>query len=200
MSFKSACFSRLILLLIPYCVFSQPSNEGYEIETIEIDGLEYGYIRDELLVKPATWVNISQFAIELDASILDSIPEIGWYRLRLFQNQDAAPVWHGLTDDARIQSCELHLILPMDSEGTINGSMESTRGDPPEEIQPPTYITRANEAWGQIPQSEVLIAILDTGVDQAHVMASNFKDRIESKSAETGITILAEANLILRGI
>jgi len=157
-----------IILLIAGSALAQPS--GYDIDTTWIGDQEYRYVRDEVLIKLMPGVDVSSIGIELNAEILDSIPEIGWYRLQLPSNQDAVPVWQNLDSDSRIRFCELHLILSMGTEDDSNGGDDGKRNcPPPQEIQWPITITKADQAWNQVPvNNDILIAILDTGIDQDH--------------------------------
>ncbi len=158
-----------VLLLLASTALAQP--QGYDIDTTWIGDQQYRYVRDEVLVKPMPESDVSSIGVELNASIIDSIPEIGWYRLKLPASQDAVPVWQELRADTRIRFCELHLILSMADEGDLEEEVDESRIDcpPAEEIQWPITITGADQAWSQVPENDnILIAILDTGIDQDH--------------------------------
>lgn len=162
---------------------AQETDTFYDIETAEVNGEVIRYVRDELLIKPTLGTDVSKLAADVGATVLDSIPDIRWYRLRLLANEDALPSWHGTQDDARVEASSLHIMHAQpgqQNEGPALGRLDCP--PPPEsEIQWPITICGADQAWAQIPQSNVIIAILDTGVDQAHVMAVEFQgcDRIE---------------------
>jgi hypothetical protein len=125
------------------------------------------YVLGELLIKPVPATAASAIAGPLGASVLDSIPRIGWYRLKFSDGVDVVPIWQSLQSDPRLQSCGFNLAYPVLQDSSAAGG--GGENGPEEEIQWPSYITRAVEAWNDVPpNSNVLIAILDTGCDTDH--------------------------------
>lgn len=139
-----------------------------DMGTTLINGEEVRYVLAELLIKPAPPTGASVIAVQLGASVLDSIPRIGWYRLVFPESVDVVPIWQALENDPRLQACGLDLAYSMpqtDGSGAGGGAEDQ----PEEEIQWPSITTRAVGAWSEVPQSSnILVAILDTGGDTDH--------------------------------
>ncbi len=146
---------------------------GCDIGTVTIDGDEVFYVQGQLLIKAAFGADIFRIARELNAAVLDSIPRIGWYRLALQPDVDAADVVVDAEALSGVERCELHGVVPQSLEEGGGCATDGERLDCPPppwgEIQWPLVVTRAVDAWSQVPpSSDVLIAILDTGCDTDH--------------------------------
>lgn len=165
------------LLLIAFGLGVMPSlglcQGGCDIDTVTINGNEVFYVQGQLLIKPALGADIFRIARELNAAVLDSIPRIGWYRLALQPDVDAADVVVDAEALSGVERCELHGVVPQSLEEGGSCATDGVRLDCPPppwgEIQWPLVVTRAVEAWSQVPpSSDVLMAILDTGCDTDH--------------------------------
>ena len=94
---------------------------------------------------------------------------IGWVRLAFSAVQDVVDVWQWLAEDPRLIDCDLNLAFPVFDQMPSNGTNGFESEPPREEVQWPSQICGAVEAWNQVPaSSDVLIAILDTGCDTDH--------------------------------
>lgn len=158
-------------LLIAFGLGVMPSvglcQGGFDIDTVTINGDEIAFVRGELLVKPSAPSVVHALALEMGATVHDSLPRIGWWRFRFPEGADVIPSWQSLQHDARLLHCVLNTAWPMPVE--TNGTEEPAEASRDDEIQWPLTITRAVDAWAQAPPvSNVLIAILDTGCDIDH--------------------------------
>ncbi|MBN1425427.1 S8/S53 family peptidase [Candidatus Fermentibacteria bacterium] len=144
-----------------------------DIDTVTINGNEVVYVQGQLLVKPLPGMDVRKIADELNASVSDSIPRIGWYRLMLPPNVDAAAEVQEVASLPSVEACELHGVVRQAADdlggSAVDGDRLNCPPDPWEEIQWPLTITRAVDAWSQVPSnSDVLISILDSGCDTDH--------------------------------
>jgi hypothetical protein len=96
--------------------------------TATINGDEVQYVLGELLIKPVPATAASAIAGPLGASVLDSIPRIGWYRLKFSDGVDVVPIWQTLENDPRLQSCGFNLAYPVLHDSSAAG--EAARTDP----------------------------------------------------------------------
>ena len=126
----------VLVILAPYLVPAQPPvDDDYAIGVVEMDREEVMFIQGELLIRPMPDVDASDFAVELDAKVIDSIPRIGWYRLKLPSDVDAAAVYNEMQDSPHLVSCDLNGVIPFEEESPGNDSSNRITCPPENEIQ-----------------------------------------------------------------